>query len=262
LQKKYTCWNKHGEEGLNELEAGCLNEGEVRHHATGHVDDFDEGRVFKENETFPPNVTRPEDNTDQEVTGFNDGEVLQRVHIVDQMLRDNEFQQLYTPSKLPRLKQFIEDSKKPLYTDCQKYSHLSDDLKLMQFKEEHGWSNKSFKHLLDVLRDMLLEGNQRVESVYEAKKIINPLGIKVEKIHACKNNCVLFRGDYANLGKCPKCGCDRYKRKKDGGDDNNVDNENEPVEIRGKKKKANRGDPVRVALYFCIIPQLRRSFVF
>jgi hypothetical protein len=28
--KNYTCWNKHGEEGLNELEAGCLNEGEVR----------------------------------------------------------------------------------------------------------------------------------------------------------------------------------------------------------------------------------------
>jgi hypothetical protein len=28
------CWNKHGEEGLNELEAGYLNEGEVRHHAT------------------------------------------------------------------------------------------------------------------------------------------------------------------------------------------------------------------------------------
>jgi hypothetical protein len=27
--KNFTCWNKHGEEGLNELEAGCLNEGEV-----------------------------------------------------------------------------------------------------------------------------------------------------------------------------------------------------------------------------------------
>jgi hypothetical protein len=26
FQKNYTCWNKHGEEGLNELEAGCLNE--------------------------------------------------------------------------------------------------------------------------------------------------------------------------------------------------------------------------------------------
>jgi hypothetical protein len=29
------------------------------------------------------------------------------------------------------------------------------------------------------------------------KKIICPPRIEVEKIHACKNSCVLFRGDYA-----------------------------------------------------------------
>jgi hypothetical protein len=88
---------------------------------------------------------------------------------------------LYTPTKFARLKQFIEDSKKPLYPDCQKYSHLFGDLKLLQLKANHGWSNKSFKHLLDVLRDMLPEGNQIAESVYEAKKIIYPMGIEVEK---------------------------------------------------------------------------------
>jgi hypothetical protein len=107
--KNYTCWNKHGEEDLNELEAGCLNEGEVRHHATGHDEDLDDSGVFQENEPlFPPNVS-PKDITDQEVRGFDDGEVLQRVHNIDQMLRDVEFQQLYTPFELVRLKQFIED---------------------------------------------------------------------------------------------------------------------------------------------------------
>jgi hypothetical protein len=44
--KNYTCWNKHGEEGLNELEAGCLNEGEVRHHATDHDEDLDSSGLF------------------------------------------------------------------------------------------------------------------------------------------------------------------------------------------------------------------------
>jgi hypothetical protein len=101
------------------------------------------------------------------------------------MLRDVEFQPVHTSSELAMLKQFIEDSKKPLYPDCQKYSHLYGDLKFLQLNADHGWSNKSFKHLLDVLRDMLPEGNQIAESIYEAKKIICPLGIEVKKsMHA------------------------------------------------------------------------------
>jgi hypothetical protein len=175
------------------------------------------------------------------------------------MARLTEFHRQHTPSELARHKQFIEDSKKPLYPNCQKYSRLSSDLKLLQLKADHGWSNKSFKHLLDVLRDMLPEGNQIAESVYEAK-VICPRGIEVKKIYVCKNSCVLFRGDYADLDKCPKCGYDRYNRIKDGGDDNNANDENEPGEIRGKKKKANRGAPVRVAWYFCIIPRLKIWF--
>jgi hypothetical protein len=120
--KNYTSWNKHGEEGYNELEASCLNEGEVRHHATDHDEDLDDSGLFEENEPlFPPNVLSPEDITDQEVRGIDDGELLHGVHIVDQMLRDVEFQRVYTPSELVRLKQFIEHSKKPLYIHCQKY---------------------------------------------------------------------------------------------------------------------------------------------
>jgi hypothetical protein len=65
-----------------------------------------------------------------------------------------------------------------------------------------------------MLRDMLPEGNQIAESVYEAKKIICPLGIEVEKIHACKNSCVLFHGDYADFDKCPKCGFDGIRGKR------------------------------------------------
>jgi hypothetical protein len=163
--KNYTCWYKHGEEGLNELEEDCLDEGDVQHHATDHDEDLDDSGLFEGNELlFPPNVLRPEDITDQEVSGFDDGEVLQHVHNVDQMLREVEFQRVYTHSELARLKQLIEDSKKPLYPDCQKYSRLSGDLKLLHLKADHGWSNKSFKHLLDVLRDILPEGNQCKES--------------------------------------------------------------------------------------------------
>ena len=58
---------------------------------------------------------QPEEMTDQEVTGFNYDDLLPRVNNVDQMLRDVEFQGVYTSSELSRLKQFVEDSKKPLY---------------------------------------------------------------------------------------------------------------------------------------------------
>jgi hypothetical protein len=68
--------------------------------------------------------------------------VLQRVHNVDQVLRDVEFQRVYTPSELGRLKQFIEDSKKPLYPDCQKNSRLFGDLKLRQLKADHVGATK------------------------------------------------------------------------------------------------------------------------
>jgi hypothetical protein len=92
-----------------------------------------------------------------------------------------------------------------------------------------------------VLRDMLPEGNQIAESVYEVKKIICPLGIEVDKIHACKNNCLLFHGDYANLDKCPKCGYDRYKTKK---------RMVEMIIILMMRTSPARSEAVRVAWYF------------
>ena len=51
--KNYTCWNKHGEEGLNEGEAGCLNEGATRCNDEALNEDCC-GVQFEENEAFSP----------------------------------------------------------------------------------------------------------------------------------------------------------------------------------------------------------------
>ena len=59
-------------------------------------------------------------------------------------------------------------------------------------------TDRGFKALLDLLRDMLPEGNEIHKTTYEAKQNICPLGLEVEKIHACKNDCILFCGDHAN----------------------------------------------------------------
>jgi hypothetical protein len=106
---------------------------------------------------------------------------------------------------------------------------------------------------------MLPEGNQIEEYVYEAKKIICPLGIEVEKSMHARTVVYCSVEIMQTLTSAPSVAMIGTRRKKDGGDDNNADDESEPNEIRGKKK-ANRGAPVRVAWYFRIIPQLRRWF--
>jgi hypothetical protein len=53
-----------------------------------------------------------------------------------------------------------------------------------------------------LLKDMLPQVNAVPEIIYEAKWIICPLGLEVEKIHTCKNNCILYRGpEYEDLEK-------------------------------------------------------------
>jgi hypothetical protein len=95
-------------------------------------------------------------------------------------------------------------------------------VKLFQLKASNKWSDCNFKDLLTLLKDMLPQGNAVSKTVYEAKHIICPLGLEVEKIHACKNDCILYREhEYEDLEKCLICGLDRFNRRKDCGDDKN-----------------------------------------
>ena len=42
--------------------------------------------------------------------------------------------------------------------------------------------------------------------------------MEVERIHACKNDCVLFHGGHADAKECLDCVTSQYKQTKDGGD--------------------------------------------
>jgi hypothetical protein len=100
-----------------------------------------------------------------------------------------------------------------------------------------------------LLKDMLPQANAVPETVYEAKQIICPLDLEVEKIHACKNDYILYRGpEYEDLEKCPICGLDWFNHRKDGGDDENCN--------RNRRKC----EPKKVVWYFSIIPCLKRWF--
>jgi hypothetical protein len=54
------------------------------------------------------------------------------------------------------------------------------------------------------MKDMLPKGNEWPTSKYEAKMLVCSLGLEVEKIHECPNDCILYRGEeYENLEACP-----------------------------------------------------------
>ncbi|WVZ90291.1 hypothetical protein U9M48_036601 [Paspalum notatum var. saurae] len=95
-----------------------------------------------------------------------------------------------------------------------------------------------------LIKKLLPEGNKLPASTYEAKEVICPLGLGVQKIHACLNDCILYRGDYRELESCLVCKASRYKIKRDDPGD---------VEREPPKKRV----PAKVMWYFPIIPHLR-----
>ena len=67
------------------------------------------------------------------------------------------------------------------------------------------------KELLLLLNKMLPNENKLSKSHYKAKKILCPVGMEYQKIHACCNDCILYRNEFAEMRNCPTCGVSRYK---------------------------------------------------
>jgi hypothetical protein len=67
-----------------------------------------------------------------------------------------------------------------------------------------------------MMKKMLPRDNELSASIYEAKKVVCPLGLEVQKIHALPNDCILYRGEeYESLNACPVCSALRYKIRRD-----------------------------------------------
>nr|KYP42000.1 hypothetical protein KK1_036616 [Cajanus cajan] len=72
------------------------------------------------------------------------------------------------------------------------------------------------------------------------------MGLQYKKIHACPNDCILYRKEFETLHKCPCCGLSRYKLK-DGGGSSDED-------------VYEKGGPAKVLWYLPIIPRFKRLF--
>ena len=84
---------------------------------------------------------------------------------------------------------------------------------------------------------MILYQNTMPESRDDARQVLRKLGMDYNCIHACPNDCVLFRGEFELLATCPKCGADRYRN-----------------DLQGQTV------PQKVLRHFPLIPRVRHIF--
>jgi hypothetical protein len=82
-----------------------------------------------------------------------------------------------------------------LYEECKwcdkEHMVLWMTLELMKLTATSGWSDTSFLACLELLTKVLPKPNDLPSSTYQAKKIICPLTLGIEKIHAYPNHCIL-----------------------------------------------------------------------
>ena len=217
FKQQYKRWIWHGES----LETDIGSEHQEYH--TGGSDGSGDG---------------PHDGTDDAVVDETEN--------VDQMLRDLE-EDFDNDKQYSVFENLYEDSNKELYPGCSKFSKLKGVLKLYNLKASNGWSDKSFTALLQTLKEMLPDENEIPYNVYEAKKMLCPVDLEVQRIHACPNDCILYRNEYEDFHECPKCGASRYSRKHLTSDKMGSD-------------KPDKGPPAKVLWYLPVIPRFKRLF--
>ena len=160
----YNCWTKHGEKGV----------------------------IMEDNEEEEDNDNYPM-FTDHGGTSMGEDEA-EKEPIVDEP--DDDLRRAILDAKINcgsqnerlKLERMLEDHNKLLYPNCEDgQTKLGTTLELLQWKAENGTSDKGFEKLLKIIKKMLPKDNVLPPSTYEAKKVVCPLGLEVQKIHACIN---------------------------------------------------------------------------
>jgi hypothetical protein len=105
----------------------------------------------------------------------------------------------------------LEDAMKPLYRGA-KCTELAGTILLMNVCSIHGVSNNFTQELFTILHGHLFpEDNCLSKNYYIARSLTSKLGLSYRTIHAYEKGCILFRKQYSEAHRCPKCGRPRYR---------------------------------------------------
>ncbi|GJV86794.1 RNA-directed DNA polymerase, eukaryota, partial [Tanacetum coccineum] len=141
----------------------------------------------------------------------------------------NEFEELYVSAN------------EELYPSCDFLTRLDFMAKFTYFKVKGKLTNSIFNEMLEFFQHVFptMKGYKLPPSYYAIKKTFKTIGLGYESIHACVNDCFLFRGNNnKDVHFCPVCKTSIWK-------DNNTP---------GKKV------PNKVLCYFSIIARLQRLY--
>jgi hypothetical protein len=128
--------------------------------------------------------------------GGEDDEEDEEEDFLDDMLR--HVQQELLLKGLDNMEMVRKAREERLYPEekgCEKrWSMLRFVLDILILKAKYGWSDRSFNDLLTLLASMIPKPNFVPTNMYRARKLISPLTIGVERIYACPNHCIIYRG--------------------------------------------------------------------
>ncbi|XP_056697769.1 uncharacterized protein [Spinacia oleracea] len=145
----------------------------------------------------------------------------------------------------------LKDAEVELYPGCNQFCRLSFILHLYHIKTSFEWTDISLGVLLFFFLKVLPKGETVPDSLHEADTIIKGISLGYEKIHACPNDCMLFRKDKAKDDNCSVCGASRWK----------PSNEECKGGSSSTKAKKERKIPIKVLRYFPLKPRLQRLYM-
>jgi hypothetical protein len=193
----YFIWNKHGETQV------------------GTESIIDERA--KENMGIPDDVCSHHDDGCEDDIGHDDADHSDEGFDMEEMM-PNVALDVLLQRRSKGFDNFVmldKVSRDLLYEECKgcdkEHMVLWMTFELMKLKATSGWSNTSFSALLELLTKVLPKSNGLPSGTYQAKKIICPLTLGIEKIHACPNHCILYRKEHEIKHRSPRFNASRYK---------------------------------------------------
>ncbi|XP_021617964.1 uncharacterized protein LOC110619015 [Manihot esculenta] len=111
-----------------------------------------------------------------------------------------------------RLYEMLQATNKELWPGCNIHTKLFAVARLMNMKSEHHSSVKCFDQIFEFEKEVLPEDNVLPDNFYKTKKLIEGLGLPVEKIDCCRNNCMIYWSGDSELQECKFCQLPGYKR--------------------------------------------------